>query len=221
MTSPAARVDYLLDFGVLSPRKMRLVAVAFWRVAFSLRNRIRPDLCLRIAAQAERMADGLPLSDRLESCYPPLHPSPERAMRLIALRRDDSEGDIFDREVAAQLRVLDCLIGEPARYGKISRAPHPATLAMAYQVYQHRLPGGVLDNFGLTLLADRLEEEGVLPSACNRCFGSGKAQSVAFNLDGECSFCLGAGDDGLLAHLHDSGFHFSGCRAIDTIIGKS
>ena len=124
-----------------------------------------------------------------------------------------------------QANLLRCLFGNPWKPVTFDPAWRTVpVLAMAHGIYEHR------SWRDLPVLADALEEAGLMDAECRACGGkpwtAEQEEAAKEDCDGhgpfKCLDCRGTGrvPHPILAHCREEGPHARGCHVVDFILGK-
>lgn len=234
-----------------SDRKLRLFACACacawlpWPESLPDRERVR-----RVIAAAERLADDptwLADPDDYEAASQDAHEAGTHALIKSngehAARAWCNFGGLGAATQRDMTAILRCIVGDPFQPAKLRRlnaSPDmlDQCLSLARGAYEERnADDGTLDNFRLALLADSLEEAGMIGEACGECPKLEKArvdargyydrdmtrEVIEWGKRKKACRCGGSGrmPSLVLEHLRSLGSHWRGCWAVDLILGKS
>ncbi len=219
---PAAMLAWLLrHHGMLSGRKLRLFASAWWRSILPHTAPHEKRCCDVEEGRAPVLGDyGL-----LEACSTTAHPS---TLPAVAALLRDIAGNPF-RPVVLGREWLGCERcngvplddhGCPCRYGRLCQAA-----PLAHAAYEDRGDDGTFDPLRLAILADALEEAGCTlepllrhlrgQERCPRCENGwyhngprGGQRSLV-----PCTDCT-------RGWIPLRGSHYRGCYALDLVLGK-
>lgn len=203
-----------------SDRKLRLFAVACWR----MREAMKDAAGEQVALQAERMADGLPIA-RVDGHPAPLEANACEAARIMARTSYSPER----KPVATLLREI---VGNPFRPVPALYPRYQSWAMTLERTEAERLARDAYDNrdfSALPLVADALECAGCevadvlghlrahAPCApCAPCEGTGFVGGHSGS-DGYSEVCVGCNGTGKSDCLVT---HVRGCWALDLVLGK-
>jgi hypothetical protein len=196
-------LDFLQGQGKISDRKLRLFAVACYRLILPWVTDVSSRRALATADRfAEQQASRRELSAAHETAYITYLNSYDNSIFAYAAAHEEAAhaARVAAQDVAVVLGVSELIVllrdiaANPFRplpvLDRVIAWSGGLVLRLAQQVYDDRLlPAGTLDPERLAVLADALEDAGLT-------------------------------DEALLNHLREPGPHYRGCWPVDLLLGK-